>query len=167
LAGERLSWEEIGQLAWSAEGITGEDGRWRAAPSAGALHPVTLYILSEKNAYRYDPLEHTLHFHASVDLPELAAAALNQDFIATAPCVFVFAADVGRTVRVYKQRGREFVCLDVGHAAENLLLQATAVGLGAVPVAVFDQARIQAVLGLPANLEPLYLIPVGRPSPDI
>jgi SagB-type dehydrogenase family enzyme len=82
-----------------------------------------------------------------------------------APCVFVFAADVGRTTRVYKQRGREFVCLDVGHAAENLLLQATALGLGAVPVAVFDQARIRAILSLPANLEPLYLIPVGRPSP--
>jgi SagB-type dehydrogenase family enzyme len=165
LEGERLSWDQIGQLCWSAQGVTGEDDRWRAAPSAGALHPITLYILTEKNAYRYDPLSHTLRFHASVNLPELAAAALNQGFIEAAPCVFVFAANVGRTVRVYKQRGREFVCLDVGHAAENLLLQATALELGAVPVAVFDQARIHAVLSLPADLEPLYLIPVGRPSP--
>jgi SagB-type dehydrogenase family enzyme len=163
-AGDRLSWDEIGQLSWAAEGITGQDGRWRAAPSAGALHPVTLFVLTDRNAYRYDPLEHTLHFHAGVNLSELAAAALNQDFIAAAPCVFIFTADVARTTRVYKQRGREFVCLDVGHAAENLLLQATALGLGAVPVAVFDQARICAVLNLPAYLDPLYLIPVGRPS---
>jgi SagB-type dehydrogenase family enzyme len=165
LEGERLSWEEIGQLCWSAQGITGDDGRWRAAPSAGALHPVTLYVLTEKNAYRYDPAEHALRFHASVNLPELAAAALNQDFIAAAPCIFVFTADVDRTTRIYKQRGREFVCLDVGHAAQNLLLQVTALELGAVPVAVFDQIRIRAVLSLPAGLEPLYLIPVGRPAP--
>jgi SagB-type dehydrogenase family enzyme len=162
LEGEPLTREEIGQLAWSAQGITGKDARWRSAPSAGALHPLTLYVLIHENAYRYDPVPHALQLHADVNRAELAAAALNQDFIATAPCVFVLAADVSRTARVYKQRGREFVCLDVGHAAQNLLLQATALELGAVPVAVFDQTRVHAGLNLPNDQEPLYLIPVGR-----
>jgi nitroreductase len=53
--------------------------------------------------------------------------------------------------------------MDAAHAAENVLLQAEALGPGAVPVGAFDDEAVRTVLGLPADEVPLYLIPVGKP----
>jgi nitroreductase len=62
------------------------------------------------------------------------------------------------------KRGPRYVHLEAGHAAQNLLLQAVALGLGAVPIGAFDDDRLSRALGLPADHRPLYLIPVGRPA---
>lgn len=158
---QSLSWEQIGQMAWAAQGITGVDTHWRTAPSAGALHSLMLYVLLEGNAYVYNPAAHQLCFHLPVDLTEVAAAALNQPFIAQAPCVFAFAADVQRTTRVYKKRGWSYILIDLGHAAQNLLLQATALGLAGTPVGALDEGALNALLRLPSGQELLYLVPVG------
>lgn len=41
---QALTKEELGQLLWAAQGVTGpEEGR--AVPSAGALYPLELYVL--------------------------------------------------------------------------------------------------------------------------
>ena len=53
--------------------------------------------------------------------------------------------------------------MEAGHAAENLLLQAVALGLGAVPVGAFEDGEVRRLLELPEGRDPLYLIPVGRP----
>jgi nitroreductase len=54
--------------------------------------------------------------------------------------------------------------MEVGHAAENLLLQAVALGLGGVVVGAFYDTRVQETLGLPKDHKPLYLLPVGHPK---
>jgi len=51
----------------------------------------------------------------------------------------------------------------VGHAAQNLLLEAVVLGLGGVPVGAFDDGALQNALGLPADRHPLYMVPVGHP----
>jgi SagB-type dehydrogenase family enzyme len=61
------------------------------------------------------------------------------------------------------ERGTRYVHIEVGHAAQNLLLMAAALGLGAVPMGAFNDAELAQALGLPADHEPLYLIPVGEP----
>jgi len=38
-----------------------------------------------------------------------------------------------------------------------------ALDLGAVPVGAFYDDQVQAALGLAADQEPLYLVPVGHP----
>jgi nitroreductase len=57
---------------------------------------------------------------------------------------------------------------DCSAAAENLLLAATALGLGTVWVGVYPRtARVQAVrevLGIPESIVPLCLIPTGHPA---
>jgi SagB-type dehydrogenase family enzyme len=161
---QELSWEQIGQLAWSALGITGGDPRWRSAPSAGALHSLELYLLLPGSIYHYDPVAHRFTFHQPVLLSEVAAAALNQQFIAQAPCTFAFAANATRTTQVYKKRGWNYVCMDLGHAAQNLLLQATALGLVGTPVGALDEAALNAILKLPADQQLLYLVPIGYPG---
>jgi SagB-type dehydrogenase family enzyme len=73
-----------------------------------------------------------------------------------------------RTAQKYgEQRGTRYVHLEAGQAAQNLLLQAAAMGLGAVPIGAFHDEEVQQALGLLADHQPLYLIPVGHPgSPD-
>jgi SagB-type dehydrogenase family enzyme len=78
--------------------------------------------------------------------------------------VFVIAAVYERTSVKYGDRAKRYVHLEAGHAAQNLLLQAVALGLGGVPIGAFHDDKVQAVLGLPKDQRPLYLIPVGHPD---
>ncbi|TEU01192.1 MAG: SagB/ThcOx family dehydrogenase, partial [Anaerolineales bacterium] len=92
-------------------------------------------------------------------------AALGQDPVMEAPLVMVIAALYERTQAKYgPERSPRYVHLEAGHAAQNVLLQAVALDLGAVPIGAFYDAEVQAILGLPENHEPLYLIPIGHPE---
>lgn len=54
--------------------------------------------------------------------------------------------------------------MEAGHAAENIHLQAVALGLGSVPVGAFDDDGVAEALDLAADEAPLYIIPVGYPE---
>ena len=161
---EPLTEAEISQLLWSAQGITDPRG-YRTAPSAGALYPLEIYVATADGFYHYEPEPHHLTRLADRDLrPALHQAALSQDAIIEAPAVFVIAAVYARTEKKYgAERSPRYVHMEVGHAAQNLLLQAVALGLGSVPIGAFQDSQVHDVLSLPANHRPLYLIPVGHP----
>jgi SagB-type dehydrogenase family enzyme len=159
-----LSLEEIGQLLWAAGGITGDDSTLRTHPSAGGLHPLEVYLLNAEGVFHYEPEGHRLCLVQEGDRrADLAKAAYRQWFIADAPCVIAITAVYARTTGKYGDRGRmRYVPMDAAHAAQNVLLQAVGLGLGAVPVGAFDDEAVRAVMGTPSNEAPLYLIPVGR-----
>ncbi len=162
---QELTLEEIGQLLWAAQGITGPKEYLRAAPSAGGCCPLEFYVCWKEGVWRYRPRGHQLVRHRPEDVrAQLAEAAWNQRFLAQAPVVFAISAVFRRTTHRYGERGRfRYVPMDVGHAAQNLLLQAVALGLASVPVGAFDDAAVARVLALPPEEEPLYLLPVGHP----
>ena len=159
-----LSARQIGHLLWAAQGVTSRDGL-RTAPSAGALHPLEAYVVTAEGLHHYEPRHHRLIRRSERDLRDaLAAAALGQETVALAPAVFVLTGVYERSERKYgSQRAPRYVHLEAGHAAQNLLLGAVALGLGGTPVGAFDDASVRSALGLPAGEQPLYLIPVGVP----
>jgi SagB-type dehydrogenase family enzyme len=114
--------------------------------------------------YHYDPAQHTLSQCLAEDLrPALHRTALAQDAVRESAAVFVVTAVSKRTSRKYgKQRSPRYIHMEAGHAGQNLLLQATALGLGAVPIGAFEDKQVSKVLSLPSNEAPLYLIPVGH-----
>ncbi len=153
----------VGQLLWAAQGITDPAGH-RTAPSAGGLYPLELYAVAADGILAYLPVGHAVERLSEVDRrPDLRFAALNQDVVGAAPLVIVVTAVVARTAARYGERAERYVALEAGHAAQNVLLQATALGLGAVPIGAFDDATVARVLELPPERLPLYLIAVGRP----
>jgi SagB-type dehydrogenase family enzyme len=159
-----LTPEEVGQLLWAGQGRSGTV-KERTAPSAGALHPLELYAVLPDGTYRYLPGHHRLELVTGGDLRRaLAGAALDQETVSSAPAALVIAAVYERTSDVYEARGPRYVTLEAGHAAQNVLLQAVALGLGAVPVGAFHDPRVQRVLGLPGDQHPLYVIPIGEPA---
>ena len=163
-ADRALTQAQIGQLAWAAQGITETTRGLRTAPSAGALYPLKLYLLTAEGVFRYSPEGHGLVTLAKGDMRQrLSTAALGQRSVASAALDFVITGVYQRTRVKYGQRAELYVHLEAGHAAQNLLLEAVALGLGAVPIGAFDDDGVQNVLGIPKDHKPLYLIPVGHP----
>jgi SagB-type dehydrogenase family enzyme len=160
---EALTESELSQLLWSAQGITDPAG-YRSAPSAGALYPLEVYVATPSGFYHYEVREHHLTRLIERDLrPAICRAALEQEAIRQAPADFVITAVYARIEQKYGAgRGPRYVHLEAGHAAQNLLLQAVALGLGAVPIGAFDDGALQRALALRSDHLPLYVIPVGH-----
>ncbi|MBU6488347.1 MAG: SagB/ThcOx family dehydrogenase [Burkholderiales bacterium] len=151
----------IGQLMWAGQGITSPDGK-RAAPSAGALYALELYAVTAAEVMHYLPHGHRAETRVTPDLrPQLKALALGQASVGAAPVVIVVAAEPGRLSQRYGDRANAYAGLEVGHAAQNMLLQAAALGLAAVPVGSLDGTRAAQTLALPPGQTVVYFIPVG------
>jgi SagB-type dehydrogenase family enzyme len=155
----------IGQLLWAAQGITHPSGL-RTAPSAGALYPLEIYAATQDGLFHYRPHTHSLEKLLEHDpRPALYQAALRQNPVLEAPLVIVISAVFERTAQKYGEaRTPQYVYLEAGHAAQNILLQAVALELGAVPIGAFHEDQVSDALSLAPDQTPLYLIPVGHPQ---
>jgi SagB-type dehydrogenase family enzyme len=159
---EPLELAEVGQLLWAAQGITEPPTGRRTAPSARALYPLNLYLLAGRvsglvpGAYRYQPQGHRLARTHEGDKKAELYAAVGQASIRSAAAVAVLTGSTDRGVQA------RWIYLEGGHAAQNLLLQAQARGLGAVVAAGFKDEALRKVLDLPESEQPVYIIPLGR-----
>jgi len=178
---EPLDLSQLSQILWSAQGITGTRG-FRAAPSAGATYPLEIFVFVGKRGiiaseakqppeelqagiYHYEVDSHSLSLHTSGDLrPDLARAALDEEFIVKAPVDIVICALYHRTSYRYGSRGERYVHMEVGHVGENIHLQAVALGLATVEVGAFHDEEVRNVLGVDEQIKPLYIMPVGKPA---
>jgi SagB-type dehydrogenase family enzyme len=163
-----LSAADAGQLLWAAQGVTGAQGE-RNAPSAGAAYPLVLYLVAGRidgvasGVYRYVPQRHRLQSVSRGDVRSaVAAAARGQRWIADAPALVVIVAQPARTAARYGARAEPFVAMEAGAAAQNLLLQTVALGLGGTLVGAFDDAALRRSLALADAEQPLAIVPVGR-----
>jgi SagB-type dehydrogenase family enzyme len=165
---EALTLEQVSQLLWAGQGITA-DGSARTAPSAGGLFPLEVFLVAGEvtglaaGVYRYLPQGHQLEPVGEGDRrTDLGAASLGQAWVEQGKASLVVAAVPGRTTEKYGDRGERYVYLEAGHAAQNICLEATALGLGTVTVGAFDDGAVRRVIGAPADMIPLYVMPVGR-----
>ena len=167
-----LALEQVSQVLWAAQGITDPSGL-RAAPSAGALYPLDLYLAVGQQAveglaegvYHYDPQGHGLERILEGDVREVVArVATEQMFIAEAPVILVITGEYERTTWKYSDRGVRYVHMEAGHAAQNVYLQAEALGLGTVTAGAFQDEELSRTLGLPTERRPLYVMPIGHPA---
>lgn len=158
-----LSIAMIGQLLWAGQGVTSGAG-YRTAPSAGAHYPLELYAVTATDVFHYLPDGHRVERRSdTTTLDRLGDAAFGQEYVATAPVVLVVVGVPARTEAEYGSLGAGFVEREAGHATQNVLLQATALDLAAVPVGGVDPDRVTRLLALPPDHEVYYLVPVGRP----
>lgn len=165
---EPLTLTEISQLLWAAQGITNASGN-RTAPSAGGLYPLEVFLVVgevaglEAGVYRYEPEGHELRFLLAGDYrQQLSHAALDQTAVRDAPAVIVITGDFERTTAKYGERGRQYVHIEAGSAAENVYLQAVSLDLVTVFIGAFQDEEVSKVLQLAADQRPLGLMPIGR-----
>ncbi len=168
-ANKNLTQNQLSQLLWAAYGVTDSRGL-RSAPSAGALYPLDIYaIIGDRQVsgvaagvYHYLPEKQSLKLLRAGDLRAgVARASLSQTWMAEAPMMLLITGEYRRCQVKYGQRGIMYTHMESGHVAQNIFLQAEALGLGAGIVGAFDNTAVSQILGLPPAHDPLIIMPVG------
>ena len=165
-----LSLEDVSQLLWAAQGMTGASAE-RSAPSAGATYPLRVYVVAGNvpglavGIYKYDCQTHelTLLFFGD-ERGKLADATRGQRWVSEAPISLIICSSAASTMQRYPEKGECYVYMEAGHVAQNVYLQATSLGLGTVVVGAFDASAIKHMLWLLPHEQPLYIMPVGQPA---
>jgi SagB-type dehydrogenase family enzyme len=166
-----LSLDVLALLIFATQGITGKRGdiMFRAAPSAGALHPIETYIHANRVAgldcgiYHLNSVRQALELIRPGDWGrQLAGAALGQDMISDGAALFIWTAIAGRSKWKYHERAYRYIYLDAGHIGQNLYLAATALGLGCCAIGAFFDTEINEIIGVDGQNETaVYLGVVG------
>jgi len=145
----------------------------RAVPSAGATYPLEIFVVCGQNSieeiedgiYHYNVAHHSLTLHHKGDVRlDLARVALGEETIYQAPVDIIICALYERTTLHYGSRGERYVHMEVGHAGQNIYLQAAALGLATVAIGAFYDEQVREVLRLDKQYKPLYIMPVGKPA---
>ena len=159
-----LETEQISQLAWAGQGITDKQRGLRTAPSAGETYPIELYFATEEGLFVYRPAEHSLEQTLEKDIrSNLATAASMQQFVAMAGCDIIVAGSSRKLSAQFRNKANTFMLLEAGHVAQNILLQATCLGLASVPVGAFTSSKeVSRACRLPAGYEAVYIICIGQ-----
>jgi SagB-type dehydrogenase family enzyme len=175
---EAIAGEELASVLEAGYGVTGlldspgEPGSLplRAVPSGGALYPLELYVAAlrvrhlEPGLYHFDPLRKHLEVVRPTTQPgEVAGLSTYPEIVSGCAVLVLIAAVFGRTRFKYGLRGYRFALLEAGHVGQNVVLAATALGLGAVPLGGFYDRCTDAFLGLDGvNESTVYTIAIGR-----
>lgn len=130
-----------------------EAGTW--APSAGNMQAWEFVIVKDEDA--------KARLVETTDAGTTARAGIEtQIWINDAPVVIVICYDVKRMTARYGAKGRELLTkLDCMGCVQNMLLAATHYGLGSCCVVGFDPEALKDALGIPEELTPLLLVPLG------
>ena len=162
-----LSTKQVSQLCWAAQGITDKERGLRTAPSAMALYAIHVFIVDDRGAHEYLPQPHTLR-NLSVDgALDRLRMAVGQASVESAPLSMVLAMEPARLEARCGKNAERYSLIEAGHVAQNVLLQATAMGVASVPVGGIDEGKVAAALDLPAGMRPVYVLPIGHPSAKI
>jgi nitroreductase len=147
-------------------------GAARRAPSAGFTQGVDLLLLD-------GPAETARYW--DVTLPAARRGTFPWPRLLFAPVLVVVCASPDAYVARYAEPDKAhthlgagaaqwhvpFWFVDAGMAAENLLLAATACGLGACLFGVFEhEPAVAAAFGVPAGVRTVATIALGHPDPD-
>lgn len=164
---DSLTLQQISNLLWAAQGITDTGMGLRTAPSAVRTYPLEVFMISSQGIFNYRPKGHELVILKKGDFrSDFAKACLNQPAVKNAPVSIVIAAAPERTSAKFGDMAMRFIFLEAGHVAQNILLEAVALGLASVPMCAFSEEQVSKVMGLEELKEkivPLYVLPVGVP----
>jgi nitroreductase len=101
-----------------------------------------------------------------VDDPQVIRAVrmISPSLLADPPVLLVIFTDLSVATARTGRVGEISSLVDAGAAGENVLLAATALGLGSQFTMISAQAGIRVVLGLPDHMRVDLIIPLGLPD---
>jgi len=153
-----VSIAQLSQLLWAAQGVTDAKTGHRTAPSAHAMYPLDVYAVTAKGIYRYLPADHSLKAVKTGDhRSEITGQAWAQKV-----AVQLVIVGIPRRMKGGGEKTAEWIDYEAGAAAQNVLLEATAMGLGSGTIGIFDSAKISGLLDVARNSEVIIVLPVGK-----
>lgn len=115
----------------------------RIAPSAVNYQPWHFIILTDRNS------------------KNKIAEVYQAKWFQKAPVIVVACGDHSQSWK--RKDGKDHCDIDLAIAIDHMTLAAADLGLGTCWVCAFDAKRCHEILGLPANLEVIALLPMGYP----
>ncbi len=166
---EPLTLQQLSNILWFTYGTTIDQRR--VVPSAGAIYPFTIFV-SIKNVqevnpglYTYNPQQHTIQLSKDNPLTEeIANSCIGKGrHIRSAPLTIILVADYSIITMEYGERGILYTYQESGHIGQNIYLGVIQLGLSTVAVGAFYPKKLSKVLNIKkANIEPLYIFPIGK-----
>jgi len=114
------------------------------APKASNINTIRYIIVDDKDK-----------------LNQIASAAPYNEFVGEANWLIIVASDYKKIVWTFASKGRQYATQQAGAAIENMLLQATDLGLGSCWVSSFDENAVKRILNIPDDSKIEAIIPVG------
>lgn len=140
-------------------------------PSAGARHPIELYVILRNvkgindGIYHYDIENHQLETIKEKKFAKYQIYKLvnRQEELANANIVLFMTAIHSRSSWKYGPRAYRFIHLDAGHIGQNVYLISEAMGLGACAVGVWQDKAVEKLLKIDGERELIvYAIVIGK-----
>ncbi|NLZ07554.1 MAG: hypothetical protein GXY19_20480 [Phycisphaerae bacterium] len=167
---QKLTLEEIGQLAWAAQGVTAPRTEGATA-TPGSLSPLRVYFSLPEGTYLYDPIGHALQQISDNDVRgAIAAAVFSRQPNASIPptttgsCQVIITGSVRDFSPIYGQNARSVMSLLAGQMSQNLQLQAVSLDLTYIASANVDSSAIKRALRLARAADPMYVALIGYPA---
>lgn len=164
-----INLQELSQLLWSAQGITESSRNLRAAPSAGALYPLTVYVYANRvekldvGFYYYCPHENELRVFKKGDyLSDIQTAGLNQRCLQNPAAVIIITGDLDIIEPRYRDRALMYTHIEVGHVGQNIHLQAIPLDIGTVVVGAMNERIIEDLLEFTGRKKVFTMMPLGK-----
>lgn len=92
----------------------------------------------------------------------VSEACFHQSWMADAPVMIVVVAEFEKAEEYYKERGKVlYSAQNCAAAAQNMLLEATNLGLSSCWVSAFHPDSIKKIFGMPKGVEPQIILTIG------
>ena len=175
-SGESIPLAQISMMLNLGYGVVRKDGgdfARRVAPSAGGLYPLEMYLFSFRveglpgGLFHYQRDRHRLEQLNAFDRRTPLGPIFGDlvDF-SSMSALMVISAVFSRSTRKYGDRGYRFALLEAGHLAQNLLLTAEGLRLGAVPLGGFHDDMVNRLLGVDGEAEAaVHAVAIGGRCP--
>jgi SagB-type dehydrogenase family enzyme len=164
----QLTLAEVGQLAWSAQGmpiVTTGAGPALAPLANDDRALMKVYLVLPSGVYLYVPPNHSLQQVREGDLrASLASSLLGQQNAPVGGCQVIICSSTRDFTARYGNKARTIMLLLAGQMVQNVQLQAVAMGLTCIGANNVDVNRTRQICGVGRDLEPLCVILVGRPT---
>ena len=178
---EPMSQEQLAFMLWSAQGVQKFRDEKRVAtlrpvPSGGSRHPFELYAIVQNitglkpGLYRYLPLEHVGAKQVAIEYlgpfadheSRMTEMLAGQKWAAKAPVVLFVSCIPYRAEWRYVAASHRVMLIDLGHIGQNMMLSASALGLGSCCMAAYHQELCDEALGFDGIDEyTVYAVSVG------
>ena len=154
-----LTKKQLAFMLWSAGSIQQYRGKnqmatLRPVPSGGARHPFELYLVArdveglEPGLYRYAPIKNVGEKKVTIERlgslfdnydTKMSDLLVGQKWATKAPVVLFVSCIPYRAEWRYNDLAHRVMLIDLGHIGQNMMLSATALGLGSCLMAAYDQ----------------------------
>jgi SagB-type dehydrogenase family enzyme len=130
-----------------------------------AIYPLSVYLFVgnvkdlPQGVYKYIPQGHKMELVCAGDQRVNIG---GQPQMQKAPAVFVYVENLAAFGSRFGDRSQRWADLEVGHSAENVLLEEVALGLIGVPMGGIDAAKLKSLLKLQEKEEAVYAVSAAK-----